>query len=102
MVFFSVSLSNSRVPAKFTSAIVGRSCTTTTSTLPLAFPPTSPHKPNPNNPPNHPHHQPIATGLQPHIREQTKPEQRTDRGRPFLVVVVVADAQRHRGEHGSG
>ena len=36
MAFCRVSLSNSLVPAKFTSAMVGRSSTTTTSTLPLA------------------------------------------------------------------
>ncbi|MOA02380.1 hypothetical protein D3C78_1218290 [compost metagenome] len=49
MAFFKVSLSNSLVPAKLTSAIVGRSSTTTVSTLPLASRRTSLNRPRANS-----------------------------------------------------
>ena len=49
MLLRSASLSNSRVPAKLTSAMVGRSCTTTTSTSPLASRRTSVNKPSPKS-----------------------------------------------------
>jgi hypothetical protein len=45
------------------------------------------------------HHQHVDVHLEPHVLEQPQPEQRADRRSALLVVVLVTDPERQRGEH---
>lgn len=69
MAFCNASLSNSLVPTKSTPAIVGRSSTTTT--------------------------QDVAIGFEADVFKKPQGKQRANRCGPLVVVVFIANTQRH-------